>query len=458
MSVFNFRNKDCKTLHKKTNSCAYSCKEKERLMNSELFLASKRIFQKEISRPKRFITTCAIETSINPIFDIQKARKTYLSKTPSKPLQSTSPIKLQKRIFFSQKASQDSLIFYNQKTRICPDDTIPDWLLDRPDFHKFSKALPEKMLSILAIIAESAGMRTFEAKKTLRNWISAIDYFKKIPENVLDEVCSKLYRMDFKKDEVLIRKGDIGDCLYVIYSGKVNVYTDSHKVQCVLSEKAVVGELALDSAKPRNATIIAADPVIAFGLNRESYDAILLTIKKQEKIQSSAFLGKISFFQDWSYLKIQNLAHYLLTQTFEPGETIYDIGKNSDTFYILLNGAVEILAFANLIRNNCWPTGVKQWRIREINRKCTITIAKLLPGDYFGQFSISEQKQRNTKAICIGKTVCLTLNKSDFFEVFTKNDQEEIQLHAKVVIPSEEELEKRLWSEINEKNIYVKFT
>lgn len=58
--------------------------------------------------------------------------------------------------------------------------------------------------------------------------------------------------------EAIIRKGDVGDCMYIIFSGEVNVIAnDEGVITTVLSENQVFGERALVTDDLRMANIIA---------------------------------------------------------------------------------------------------------------------------------------------------------------------------------------------------------
>ncbi len=78
---------------------------------------------------------------------------------------------------------------------------------------------------------------------------------------------------------------------------------------------------------------------------------------------------------------------------FEPGEVVFRQGDLGDTLYILLRGEAEV--------------------VREDNGTQKV-IARLQPGEFFGEMALLNQKTRGATIRCIKPTDVLTLKKGDF--------------------------------------------
>ncbi len=69
--------------------------------------------------------------------------------------------------------------------------------------------------------------------------------------------------INFRKDTVIFRQGDAGDCMYYIQLGSVGIYTDygtdKEKQLVVLEEEAFFGEMGLIEKMPRSATAVAVE-------------------------------------------------------------------------------------------------------------------------------------------------------------------------------------------------------
>jgi len=82
----------------------------------------------------------------------------------------------------------------------------------------------------------------------------------------------------FKQGEVIFRQGDIGDRLYVIAKGEVEVVReDPEKGETVLARLGpgeYFGEMALLSKAPRNATIRAVTDVETLTIHRDDFSSL----------------------------------------------------------------------------------------------------------------------------------------------------------------------------------------
>jgi CRP-like cAMP-binding protein len=87
-----------------------------------------------------------------------------------------------------------------------------------------------------------------------------------------------------KAREILFEQGDIGDSFYIIYYGKVGVYSDeldkntgekSRVFKVDLNQGKCFGEKALIYGEKRSATIIAAEPTDLIVLDKMTYDRII---------------------------------------------------------------------------------------------------------------------------------------------------------------------------------------
>lgn len=85
-----------------------------------------------------------------------------------------------------------------------------------------------------------------------------------------------------------MRKGDEGDCMYVIIRGAVGIYIDAELKNCIvtLSENKVFGERALETDDKRGATIIVHDPgAWCLLLHKNDYRSVVYHIKMIQKSQ-----------------------------------------------------------------------------------------------------------------------------------------------------------------------------
>ncbi len=98
--------------------------------------------------------------------------------------------------------------------------------------------------------------------------------FRETPDNVLADVAERVQEVAFDKGQTIFHKGDPGDSLYIIVSGKVRV-RDGSRLLNELSDGAIFGELALLDPEPRSATVSAVEPTHLLQLDAAHFHLVL---------------------------------------------------------------------------------------------------------------------------------------------------------------------------------------
>jgi len=106
-----------------------------------------------------------------------------------------------------------------------------------------------------------------------------LDWFDELPDEMLAALAQKVHKRNLSKDEILFRKGDEGNSLFIINSGWVKVVTqDTQGGDVVLNEVGageIIGEMALLDNEPRSAGVIALEETTALELKRDDFMEIL---------------------------------------------------------------------------------------------------------------------------------------------------------------------------------------
>jgi ATP/ADP translocase len=94
--------------------------------------------------------------------------------------------------------------------------------------------------------------------------------FAQTPENVLSSIVPIMNEIQYKSGQEIFKKGDIGNCMYVVYSGEVGIYDGDN--QLVTFRKGdIFGELALLDAEPRSAGATAETDSMIFRIDQEDF-------------------------------------------------------------------------------------------------------------------------------------------------------------------------------------------
>ncbi len=126
---------------------------------------------------------------------------------------------------------------------------------------------------------DSVAHRRGTARKGARDMLSTLEkvlilktvnIFAETPGDVLADVATLVEAVDLKAGETLFEKGDLGDSMFVVVSGRVRVH-DGARTLNERGEREVFGEMALLDPEPRIASATALEDTHLFRLDREPF-------------------------------------------------------------------------------------------------------------------------------------------------------------------------------------------
>jgi CRP-like cAMP-binding protein len=100
--------------------------------------------------------------------------------------------------------------------------------------------------------------------------LKSVGLFSHVPDPILFEIASIVKDEEVQEGKTIIQKDDLGDCMYIIASGRVRVH-DAMQTIAWLGEKDVFGELALLDAEPRNASVTAVEETYLLRLDQSTF-------------------------------------------------------------------------------------------------------------------------------------------------------------------------------------------
>ncbi len=116
-------------------------------------------------------------------------------------------------------------------------------------------------------------------KSDILNQLQKTAIFKNVSDDVLADVAIKASTRKLAKDEVLMRKGETGDSLFLIHDGWVKIVTEDSKGDELIINKCgpgeTIGEMALLDGIPRSATVIALSDAEVLELKKDVFEEIL---------------------------------------------------------------------------------------------------------------------------------------------------------------------------------------
>jgi putative ABC transport system ATP-binding protein len=107
-------------------------------------------------------------------------------------------------------------------------------------------------------------------------FLRAVDLFRALTPIQLTDVAEKMTKRRFAAGETVIREGEPGEEFFLISDGEVDVVRADHGV-ARLGRGDFFGEVALISGEPRNATVVATEPLDTFVLGKADFQAAVVS-------------------------------------------------------------------------------------------------------------------------------------------------------------------------------------
>lgn len=100
--------------------------------------------------------------------------------------------------------------------------------------------------------------------------LKSLAMFRETPEPILAELAPLMVAEELEEGTIIFEEGEIGDCMYIIMSGQVNIQKEN-TLLAVLQEKEILGELSLLDAETRSATAIAKTDCLLYKIGQEPF-------------------------------------------------------------------------------------------------------------------------------------------------------------------------------------------
>ncbi len=110
------------------------------------------------------------------------------------------------------------------------------------------------------------------------DFLKRVSMFEDLDQRSLEAIANAAVEQRYETGQEIVRQGDTGVGAFIIRSGKVDVVQDREGKETKLATMGpgeVFGEMALLDEFPRSATVRAAEPTTALGIQRWHFRGIL---------------------------------------------------------------------------------------------------------------------------------------------------------------------------------------
>lgn len=240
--------------------------------------------------------------------------------------------------------------------------------------------------------------------ETLQTFLKSNLLFSQLTSDVLRQTLKAMKFVVVEPGTTIIRERDIGDSMFVVYAGHVEVFREleSGEEQRVATLEAgdAFGEIALLDKVPRTRSVRSAVKTDLLVLGKEDFEKLLVSElgaeQVRETIQICSFLRRNKLFADWHPQALLAMANRFKLIDCEAGEFILRQNEANDAFYLIYEGA---------------------YKVRQDGKH----LAMLGAGDFVGEVSLLRDTVAMADVIADGPSRCLRLGKEDFLR-FVSHD------------------------------------
>lgn len=102
------------------------------------------------------------------------------------------------------------------------------------------------------------------------------EIFRNCRESDLMDIASICHEIYLDRETLIFKKGEKGNCMYFIHTGKVSIHDAEHQL-AVLSDNEIFGELSLLDAEARSASATALTDCTLLKIEQEAFYDLVAT-------------------------------------------------------------------------------------------------------------------------------------------------------------------------------------
>jgi CRP-like cAMP-binding protein len=231
--------------------------------------------------------------------------------------------------------------------------------LDEEEFKKI-----EKIKSLLEIPPKKREDKTC---LELMNLTKDLKVFENIARSIEHQnICSSITLVTCKPNDIVIRQGEQGDCLYYILHGLVSIQLSiqidtgiQDKNQIVIVEKnigelrdgEIFGELALLYNIPRTASVIALTDTSLIKIDKMPFTKYLKNVFEGQLQDQIEFLQICPIFNKMPKELLIKLGIRSVIKKFATGQIILKNDTKSESIFVIRRGTVKVIKEILFIKN-----------------------------------------------------------------------------------------------------------
>ncbi len=241
--------------------------------------------------------------------------------------------------------------------------------------------------------------------------LPAIPLLSDLEPDAFRRVLERMQPRTLAIGEVLFRKGDPGDSIFVITSGTVRVVRDGVDL-AELGEGAFFGEAAFFSGEPRNADVVAVTPAELLEIRRSDMEALMERYPGVAQALHAFYRRRVldgilaasEVFRSLPEADRKALAERFRVVRVPAGEAVVREGDTDRALFLVKQGRFRVSAV---------PPGGKE----------EVVLAELGPGELFGEVALISDAPRTATVTAVEDAEVLRAEAEDLAPVMERFPQ-----------------------------------
>ena len=285
------------------------------------------------------------------------------------------------------------------------------------------------LVAFVALIVGAAGAFGWIAIRQVRNWLrdrasllfrprpAPVDLatigellhrtllFRELPPDDIMAIAAAVRPEEYDAGTYVIREGEMGRQLYIVYSGRLAVSQRLREVRRTdpfgeLQAGDLFGDRAVLEDGRRTASVRCLTKCVLLGLSKADFEQLVLSrLSRQtveDKVQKIGFLQQIALSRDWSQSTMTIFAQHAVFRDFAKGEIMVRQGEAFRFFSLIQEGEFAVM------RNS-----------QETSR--------LRRGDFYGELSKLQDTVATVTIVASTPGRCLLVPIPDFLQFITRD-------------------------------------
>ena len=208
---------------------------------------------------------------------------------------------------------------------------------------------------------------------------------------------SMMQPLRLETDEILFRRGDPGDSLYLVERGRLRIYTLDPKGQEItlshVESGECVGELALIDALPRSASVVAIGPAELLRLSREDFLQQVHNSPELTQCIINLLTARVRYMTEYTE-RWGQWARLIANEDYaEMSDSLAEMDSRSDPVLAAVADSVRLMVKAIQARERRWQEALAQLRIEIDQERRKQQVQEITRTDYF-QSLLQQSRQR----------------------------------------------------------------